>query len=101
MAFDHFILSTSNRIFETNGHQLSLKSCIGTSKAPFTSKRRLRFSSDMRFDIDMKTEGTISLATRSTPDMILEETTPRRATPTATNEAPNVVFEEAMLEKTA
>src|SRR6266498_2171242 len=49
----HFV-----QIFETNGHQLLLKSSIGISKVWFTSKRRIRFSSDVRFDVDVIIKGT-------------------------------------------
>src|SRR6266542_3530891 len=49
----HFV-----QIFETNGHQLLLKSSIGISKVRSTSKRRIRFSSDVRFDVDVIIKGT-------------------------------------------
>ncbi|CAG8646090.1 1166_t:CDS:1, partial [Cetraspora pellucida] len=48
----------------------------------------------------MKTEGTISIVTGSTPDIILKETTPRKATSTATDETSDVVLKKATLEKT-
>jgi hypothetical protein len=49
----HFV-----QIFETNGHHLSLKSSIGISKVRSTLKRRSRFSSDVRFDVDVIIKGT-------------------------------------------
>src|SRR6266496_2368125 len=49
----HFV-----QIFETNGHQLSLKSSIGISKVRSTSERRTHFSSNMKFDVDVIIKGT-------------------------------------------
>ena len=49
----HFV-----QIFKTNGHHLSLKSSIGISKVRSTLKKRFRFSSDVRFDIDVIIKGT-------------------------------------------
>src|SRR5579862_4626839 len=44
----HFV-----QIFETNGHHLSLKSSIGISRVRSTLKRKSRFSSNVRFDVDV------------------------------------------------
>jgi len=43
----HFV-----QIFDTNGHHSLLKSSIGISKVRSTLKRRFRFSSEVRFDVD-------------------------------------------------
>jgi len=43
-----------------------LKSSIGISKEQFTSKRKTRFSSGMKFDIDIITKGTDDVTTKGT-----------------------------------
>ena len=54
------------QIFETNGHHSSLKTSIGISKVRFTSNRKFRFSSGVRFDADVITKGAETANTEVT-----------------------------------